>query len=99
MNYSKIENGKVYYRLDNGEDWIEIDKINKEDLLTLLDKFIEEDDFVLEEFDKEIIKNDVHRIIYEDIYNKFMNLLANKDRFKDGSNNRFKEAFSKYRLD
>lgn len=99
MNYSKIENSKVYYRLEDGEDWVEIDQIDKEDLLVLLDKFILEEDFELEEFDKKSIKNDVHKIIYEDIYNKFKNLNDNKDRFKDESNNRFKEAFNKYRID
>lgn len=99
MNYSKIENSKVYYRLEDGEDWVEIDQIDKEDLLVLLDKFILEEDFELEEFDEKSIKNDVHKIIYEDIYNKFKNLNDNKDRFKDESNNRFKEAFNKYRID
>ncbi len=99
MNYSKIENSKVYYRLEHGENWIEIDQIDKEDLLVLLDKFISEEDFELEEFDEKNIKNDVHKIIYEDIYNKFKNLNENKDRFIDESNNRFKEAFNKYRID
>lgn len=99
MNYSKIENSKVYYRLEDGEDWVKIDQIDKEDLLVLLDKFISEEDFELEEFDEKSIKNDVHKIIYWDIYNKFKNLNDNKDRFKDESNNRFKEAFNKYRID
>ncbi len=52
MNYSKIENSKVYYRLEDGEDWVEINQIDKEDLLVLLDKFISEEDFELEEFDE-----------------------------------------------
>ncbi len=99
MNYSKIENSKVYYRLEDGENWVEIDQIDKEDLIVLLDKFISEEDFELEEFDEKSIKNDVHKIIYGDIYNKFKNLNDNKDRFKDESNNRFKEAFNKYRID
>ncbi|MBU3209861.1 hypothetical protein KPL28_09535 [Clostridium algidicarnis] len=99
MNYSKIENSKVYYRLKDEEEWIEIDQIDKDDLLVLLDKFISEEDFKLEDFNEDLIKNDVHRIIYEDIYNKFKNLNSNKDRFNDESNNRFKEAFNKYRID
>lgn len=99
MNYSRIKNSKVYYRLEDGENWVEIDQIDKEDLLILLDKFISEEDFKLEEFDEKDIKNEVHKIIYEDIYNKFKNLNENKDRFKDESNNRFKEAFDKYRID
>ena len=45
MNYSKIENSKVYYRLEHGENWTEIDQIDKEDLLVLLDKFISEEDY------------------------------------------------------
>lgn len=67
--------------------------------MVLLDKFISEEDFKLEDFNEDLIKNDVHRIIYEDIYNKFKNLNSNKDRFNDESNNRFKEAFNKYRID
>ena len=36
MIYLKIENNKGYYRvLDGDENWIEIDQINKDDLLKL----------------------------------------------------------------
>lgn len=94
MKYLKIENSKGFFCLD-GANWQEIDKINKDDLMVLLDKAIETD-FEMDEFKLENIANKAHQIIYKNLYQKFIELLDNKTRFKDESEQFYKAAFEKY---
>ncbi len=94
MIYLKIEDNKGYYQLGLGE-WSEIDKIDKDDLLVLLNKAIETD-FEMNGFEPEILGNKAHQIIYKNLYEKFSELLENKDRFKDESEQLYKKAIEKY---
>ena len=67
MKYLKIENNKGFYRLDtSNEDWIELDQINKDNLLSLL-RFATKEDFEMDEFDDESMQNPAHNIIYKNI--------------------------------
>ncbi len=92
--YLKIENDKGYYCLEQ-DSWKEIDKINKDDLMILLDKSIETD-FQMDEFEQEKIQNKAHQIIYRNLFNKFSELLDSKSRFKDESEQLYKDAIEKY---
>lgn len=94
MKYLKIDNSKGFY-CTNEEEYKEIDKINKEDLLVLIDK-ITETDFEMDTFDQEKIANKAHQIIYKSVYEKFKDLLSNKTKFKDDSEQLYKEAISEY---
>ena len=94
MKYLKIENNNGFYCLKQ-DDWIVIDKINKEDLMALIDKVIETD-FEMDEFNQEKIANKAHQIIYKNLYYKFLELLENRNRFKDESEQLYKSAFEKY---
>jgi len=97
MKYLKIENNKAFYRKDKAipENWEEIDKIEKDDLMKLLD-FATEDDFEMDAYDEETLANKAHQIIYKSIYEKLNIFLTNKDRFKDQTENVYKEALEKY---
>ena len=94
MKYLKINDSKGYYSIDS-ENWIEIDKINKENIIILLDRAIETD-FEMDEYDANKISNKAHQIIYKNIYAKFSELLENKNRFKDESEQLYKNAIEKY---
>jgi len=94
MKYLKIENNKGYYCLEENH-WLEIDKINKNDLMILIDKAIETE-FEMDKFNQENIANKAHQIIYRNLYEKFTELLENKNRFKDESEQLYKNAFEKY---
>jgi hypothetical protein len=94
MRYLKIENSKGFYCLKE-DIWQEIDKIGKDDLMSLLDKAIETD-FEMDEYKPENITNKAHQIIYKNLYLKLSELLENKCRFKDESEQLFKKAFEKY---
>ena len=99
MKYLKIDNNRGFYIkvVDDQNIWIDIDKINKDDLLYLLNKAITED-FELDEFKEEILENKAHQIIYKSLFEKFSELLSNKTRFKDESESLYKEALDKYSI-
>ena len=99
MKYLKIEDNKGYYlKFDEGSSiWTEIDKINKEDLLTLLSSAIA-NNFEMDTYSDETLANKAHQIIYKNIYEKFSNILSMKDKFKDESEAIYKEANEKYNI-
>lgn len=98
MKYLKIENNKGYYRIDSSsENWVEIDQINKENLLTLL-KFASTNDFEMDEYSDELLQNPAHNIIYKNIYGKFNDFISNRTRFQDSVEATYKTAIEKYNL-
>jgi len=98
MKYLKIENNKGLYRLDTSqENWIELDQINKEHLLSLL-KIASTVDFEMDEYKDELLQNPAHNIIYKNISGKFNDFLNNKTRFQDSVEVTYKQAIEKYKL-
>lgn len=98
MKYLKIENNKGFYRLDTSkEEWVELDQINKDHLLSLL-RFATTGDFEMDEFKDVLMQNPAHNIIYNNIYGKFKDFLNNKTRFQDSVKATYKLAIEKYKL-
>ncbi|HYG37829.1 MAG TPA: hypothetical protein VD908_04385 [Cytophagales bacterium] len=98
MKYLKIEDNKAFFWKENAEEispWLSIDQITKEDLFSLLNKAVSEQ-FEMDEFKEENLSNKAHQIIYKNLYEKFKDLLGNKTRFKDESENLYKVALEKY---
>jgi hypothetical protein len=93
MKYLKIENNKGYFLKQN--DWIEIDQIEKNDLIYLLDMAVE-NDFEMDIFEEVSLANKAHQIIYKHLYEKLSSFLSNKTRFKIEAENLYKDAFEKY---
>ena len=102
MKYLYIKNNQGFYSL-NGieEEGKSIDSITKEDLMILLEKVVESstDDFDMDEYNDEKIKNPAHQIIYKNVYEKFISLKQKKDQFMDETSNLYKEAISKYKIE
>jgi hypothetical protein len=100
MKYLKIDNNKGYFLRpkDSGAEWIEIDTINKDDLLYLLNNAISSD-FEMDPYSEDKMANKAHQIIYKNIYEKFTNLDAMKSKFKDDSESFYKDAIEKYSVD
>jgi len=94
MKYLKIENNKGLFRKKSNQ-WVELDQICKEDILSLLDKAIE-DEFEMDEFDADLLQNKAHQIIYTHLYQKFNELITSRSRFKDESEQLYKNAIEKY---
>lgn len=97
MKYLKIEDNKAFYLkvIEEKLNWIEIDQINKDDLLLLLNKAID-DNFELDDYKEELLANKAHQIIYKSLAEKFTILISNKTRFVDESALLYKEALDKY---
>jgi hypothetical protein len=95
MKYLRINgsNGEFYNKMSQ---YTIIDKIDKEDLLFLINSAVEKEDFEIEPYDSEKIKNPAQQIIYENIYKKFEELLKNRNQLKDQVDNLYKDAFEKY---
>jgi hypothetical protein len=97
MKYLKITDNKAFFLKDKEqpEDSTEIDKNEKDYLMNLLD-FATNDDFEMDVFDEAILANKAHQIIYKSIFEKLNIFLTNKDRFKDQTENIYKEELEKY---
>lgn len=96
MKYLKIENNKGHY-LTSSNQWVEIDKISKEDLMYLLNKAVSEE-FLMDEYIEENIGHKAHQIVYKSIHEKFSELVQNKNVFKDECDSIFKSAIEKYKV-
>lgn len=98
MKYLKIEDNRGFFlriEEDESETWAEIDQVGKDDLLYLLSKAVSAD-FEMDEFTEEALSNKAHQIIYRNLFEKFTDLLTNKTRFRDESENLYKVALEKY---
>lgn len=96
MKGFEIKNNNVYFCSKNGEHK-PIDLINKEELLFLINKLIDSDEFEMDQYNEELIKNEAHKIIYRNIFNKFSELMKNKKSFKDQYNSLYQDALNKYK--
>ncbi|MGQ8867677.1 hypothetical protein [Myroides sp. TSA_177.3] len=100
MKYLKIDNNKGYFRLVSDEtSWIEIDKIDKDSLLSLLKLAGRSDEFKMDEYQDELLQNPAHNIIYKNIFLKFNDFIENKTRFKDSVESTYKPALEKYKIE
>ncbi len=98
MKYLKIENNRAFFlkKKDDSESWTSIDKIEKENLIDLLNMAIEDDEFEMDEFIDEKLQNKAHNIIYKHISEKLTSIIDDRDKFKEETNSIYKEALDKY---
>ena len=98
MKCLEIKNGKGYFLQSSG-DMRPVDEMKKEDLLYLLDLATSDDEeFEMDDAQQNRIENQAHKIIYNNLKDKFEELLVNKKRFLDESENLYKEALQKYQV-
>lgn len=95
MKILRINNHQGEYSLD-GVNFSPIDTIGKNDLLNLIDKFIAAE-CEMDAYMDGLIGNPAHKIIYQNIYDKFKELEQSKDQFRDMRENTYKDAINKYR--
>jgi hypothetical protein len=101
MKYLKIEDNKGYFLRTNEDSttvWMEIDKISKDDLFSLLN-YATSDTFEMDAYSEDIMANKAHQIIYKNIHEKFQGLESMKSKFKDESESLYKDALEKYTND
>jgi len=94
MKCLKIAEGKGHFSLD-GKIWSPLDEINKDHILTIVTQCLDEG-FEMDDPTESTVHNKAHQIIYSNLHTKFFELNSQKSRFKDESENLFKEAIEKY---
>lgn len=103
MKYLYIENGQGFFSVSGlGTDKQTIDKIRKEDLLSLLNLIVyesSENGFEMDSYDEESLKNPAHKVIYKNIYDKFDALIKKRVQFKDETCDLYRSAIEKYSVE
>jgi hypothetical protein len=95
-----ISDNLGWYRRSEKDDCCSIDKITKDDILSLLDLATDKEVvFEMDEITGDNLANPAHKIIYSNLYSKFAEILANRDRFLDESVTVYKDALDKYSID
>jgi len=97
MKILEIKENKGFYSTAEGL-WNPVDKLTKEELLKLLEISFSQE-ITMDEFDEEKIGNQAHQIIYKSVYEKFNELIENKDRLKDESEQLYKSSIEQYKRD
>ena len=98
MKVLKIENKKCYY-YTNGNDYIKITDITKEDIYAILGIIYSTDDYLLDSVEEQTeIENDVERLIYINIYNQLQTFIENIETLKSEIHNELDELVQKYQL-
>ena len=103
MKILEIKDNKGYFlsfsdkSSDTGK-WMPIDQINKDDLMALLDIYIDDQDVKMDEYNEDLIKNQVHQIIYKNIFNKFSSLRDRRNKFKDEGDRLYLKEIQKYQV-
>jgi len=96
MKYLKITGNKGYFK--RGEELIEIDQITADDLHKLINH-AHEVDFEIDEYNEAELPNKAQQIIYENIHQKLLNFLENKEQFNGQVSSLYAEAIGKYGAD
>ncbi len=97
MKCLRIKGGKGEFSLD-GSTFTQLDSIAKEDILLLLNIALSEtDNLEMDAYNASLISNSAHKIIYDNLYEKFKNLITNKQQFLDDANDLYKDAYEQYR--
>ena len=96
MKELKIESHKGLFVTEDG-DYETVDKIDKAALLRLVNLALE-DDFEIDEFDEDVLKNQAHQIIYKSISEKLTDLNKKRNQFRDESERLYLDAYEKYKV-
>lgn len=94
MKILKINNKKCFFDIGNGEKTI-LD-ITKEDILKILEYLYENNDAEFDEYIEDDIGNEAEKVIYNNLYNKFIDFTDKKETLKNEINMMFNELEEKY---
>lgn len=96
MKYLEIKDNKGYYW--NDKEMVEIDQINKDELLKLINH-AEDDEFEMDAYDEKQLQNKAHQIIYQSLHTKLSDFLTDKGQFNADVDTLYAEAIGEYSAD
>ncbi len=97
MKLLKIENKEAFFLGGNGEYHL-ISKINKDELLRIVNLSLTEDKVEFDDYREDSISNVAHQIIYQNIEKQLRELSERSREYSDECASLFKEMYEKYRL-
>lgn len=74
-----------------------IETIDKEDLMRLVDRTLDAEEFDVDAYDEQAIKNQAHQVIYKSIAQKLNDLRKRREAFIDESARLYLAEYEKYR--
>lgn len=97
MKLLVIENNKGKFSID-GVNFIEIEKISKDDILKILEIVLSEDEIVIEKSDEDDkkINSPAQKIIYDNIYEKVKEVISEKEEINSFDDDEYYIAMQKY---
>lgn len=97
MMLLKIENNKGKFSTD-GINFIEVEKISKDDILKMLEKVLSENEIIIEESnnDDKKINSPAQKIIYDNIYEKINEIIDEKEEINSFEDDEYYDAIKKY---
>jgi hypothetical protein len=96
MKLLRIHENAAQFLKANGS-YEAIDKIDKDDLLRLVDRTLDADDFEIDTYDEQVVKNQAHQVIYKSIAQKLVDLRKRREGFIDESARLYLAEYEKYR--
>lgn len=96
MKYLKIDNGIGKCFVDT--DYVAIDQLTREILWELILKAVKEEDFEMDAYEENLIKNKAHQIIYRHIYTQLKSVHDNRVDLINQSKMLYKDAIDKYTI-
>lgn len=97
MTLLKVENNIGKFSID-GTNFIEIEKISKDDILKIFEKVLNEDSIIIEKSNEEDkkINSPAQKIIYDNIYEKISEIISEKDEINSFDDDVYGIAMKKY---
>jgi len=96
MKVLKIENNHGYF-LTEKDDYETVEKIDKIILLRLVNLALE-NDFEIDIYDENELRNQAHQVIYKSISEKLEDLHQKRKQFRDESERLYLDEYEKYKI-
>lgn len=99
MKCLSVCNGQAFFTDKEGNQQ-PLDKITKDDILFLIDAITdperENEQFEIDDLTKIEIKNEAHKVIYQNLGGKLQELIDNRTKLFDEAENTYEAAINKY---
>jgi hypothetical protein len=96
MKALKIEDNQGYF-LTEKESYETVEKIDKTVLLRLVN-FALQDNFEIDAYDENELRNQAHQVIYKSISEKLSDLHLKRNQFRDESERLYLDEYEKYKV-
>ena len=97
MKVLKIEDSKGYYYFIKSNQYVEIDKIDRDALMDIVDYIINNKDVEVDTYSDGAIKNKAQDIVYKSIHEKIKELISKKDSIVNEIDSKYKNAYEEYK--